>query len=146
MSDKKTPPVREWVLSPDMGTVRKALSGMMGSRKFSQTKLAVEMNSTSSSMFSAFLRGDQAHMRMDSILRAAEAMGYEVVIREPQTNRTQRRLAALKEAKVKARGGEVPTSPEVKAEWANMVAPNSMKITDIEDPDLQAAVERMLRG
>lgn len=146
----KQPPVREWVLTPDMDTVRNGLSGMMGCRKFTHTKLALEMGTTSSSMFSAFLRGQQAHIRTDSFLRAAQAMGFEVVIREPQTTKTQRRLALLKEEKEAARklkadelAKEIAASPEVKAEWAAMVGAQPSDEPE-ESPGLRAAVEKML--
>lgn len=151
---RNTPPAREWILTPDMDSVRNALTGMMAKRRMTHTKLGVEMGSTTSSMFSSFLRRVQAHLRLDSLLRAAEAMEFEVVIREPSTNKTQRRLAALKaqkEARRQAAADEVALNtdagPEIKAEWAKMAAGDpelGLHLPD-EAPNLRAAVEKMLR-
>lgn len=90
------PPVSEWVLT-SVEDVRACLKGMMAKRRWNQERLAGQMGT--SSIFSAFLRGKQDNLKILTFIRAILAMEFELVVREPTTSKTQRRLAALKAEK-----------------------------------------------
>jgi len=92
MRPPKHVPGREWVLT-DTPSAVKALAGMMGKRGLILESLAAKMNGRQ--LFSKFLRGEQRNIHLQSMIDAAMAMGFEVVIREPEENMTRRRIAAL---------------------------------------------------
>lgn len=120
----------EWVLTSDMNTARRALVGMMKKRKLTQNALAALMAVSSTSMFSNFISGKQPNLRLDSMVKAIEAMGFEVVIREPEVGAKRReRLASLKAEMVK------PADEE--AGYGNLVGK--------DDPDRDLKL-RMLGG
>lgn len=125
----------EWVLTSDMNTVRKALAAMLRKRKISQNALAALMGVSSTSMFANFLNGKQANMRLDSVVRAIESMGFEMVVREKAPkSKAQERLAALRAEKAKSGGGD--EAPEAGA-YGDLVSD--------DDPDRDLKL-RMLGG
>lgn len=94
------PPINEWVLT-SIEDVRACLKGMMAKRRWNQERLATQMGT--SSIFSPFLRGLQDNMKILSFIRAVLAMEFELVVREPTTSKSQRRLAALRAEKERLR-------------------------------------------
>lgn len=90
---KKVPPVTEWVLTSEED-FRAALPKMMSYRRLIMQALAAKMGGRN--LFSAFLRGKQPHIRADSFFDAVLAMELEIVVRPPQTTKTQRRIEAVR--------------------------------------------------
>lgn len=90
---KPVPPPTEWVLTSE-DDFRVALPKMMNYRGLIMQHLAAKMGGRS--LFSAFLRGSQAHVRADSFFDAILAMELEVVVRPPQTKKSQRRIEGLR--------------------------------------------------
>lgn len=90
---KPVVPATEWVLTSEED-FRAALPKMMKYRGLIMQALAAKMGGRN--LFSAFLRGKQAHLRADSIFDAVLAMELEIVVRPPQTTKTQRRIEGLK--------------------------------------------------
>lgn len=86
-----TPPTNEWILS-DADSLRRALDGMRRQRKLSWEDL---FHRAKGRNFYAFFHGVTANLRSDSLLRLAENLDYEVVIRPISTPKMQRRLALL---------------------------------------------------
>lgn len=84
--------VNEWVVH-DAASLRRAMAGMKAKRKLSLEDLFHRMGAR---LLNRFLTGDQENLRSDTIFKALTAMGFEMVIREPSTSKTQQRLAALR--------------------------------------------------
>lgn len=90
---KPVVPATEWVLTSEED-FRAALPKMMNYRGLIMQALAAKMGGRN--LFSAFLRDKQKHLRADSIFDAVLAMELEIVVRPPQTTKTQRRIEGLK--------------------------------------------------
>lgn len=91
--DKPVVPPTEWVLTSE-DDFRAALPKMMAYRRLIMQALAAKMGGRN--LFSAFIRGAQNHIRADSFFDAVLAMELEVVVRPPQTTKTQRRIEATR--------------------------------------------------
>jgi hypothetical protein len=89
----KQAPRPEWVLT-DIESVAKAVKGMMGTRNLIQERLAQRMGGRN--LFSNLFHGKAKDVQVLTLVQAAAAMGFEVVIREPATTASQRRLDALR--------------------------------------------------
>lgn len=87
--NKKVAPVTEWVIGSEED-LRKALPAMMRYRNLILQALGAKMGGRQ--LFSAFLRGKQAHLRADSFFDACAAMELEVVVRPPQTKKSRQRI------------------------------------------------------
>lgn len=85
-------PVNEWVIH-DADSLRAAIRGMKAKRKLSLEDIFHKMGSR---VLNKIIRGEQDNLRSDSIIRAVNELGFELVIREPQRTKTQQRLAALR--------------------------------------------------
>lgn len=115
---KKIPPL-EWALNSE-NDFRDALPKMMRYRKLIPEHLAKLMGGRN--LFSAFLSGKQAHIRADSFFDAVLAMGLEVVVRPPQTSKTQRRIEAVKAETLARRAERAKELAETLAEQAEEAA------------------------
>jgi hypothetical protein len=91
-------PVNEWIIH-DAASLRKAMAGMKAKRRLSLEDLFHIMKVR---VLNRFLAGEQDNLRSDTIFKAVNGMNFEMVIREPSTSRTQKRLAALKAEKEQA--------------------------------------------
>lgn len=91
--DKPAVPATEWVLTCE-DDFRAALPKMMSYRRVIMQALAAKMGGRN--LFSAFIRGKQEHIRADSFFSAVLALELEVVVRPPQSTKTQRRIEATR--------------------------------------------------
>jgi hypothetical protein len=112
---KKVPPVLEWVLTSEED-FRTALPKMMKYRGLIMQHLAAKMGGRN--LFSAFLSGKQKHLRADSVFDALLAMELEIVVRPPQTKKTQRRIEAVKAETLARRAALAKQLAETLAEQA----------------------------
>lgn len=85
-------PVNEWVIH-DNESLRKALNAMKSKRKLTLEDLFHKIGAR---LLNRFLRGDQENLYIASVFKACDAMEFEIVIREPQRTKTQKRLDALR--------------------------------------------------
>lgn len=118
-TEKTTKPVipaTEWVLTSEED-FRTALPKMMRYRGLIMQHLAAKMGGRN--LFSAFLRGKQAHLRADSIFDAVLAMELEIVVRPPQTTKTQRRIEGLKAETLRHRAAVAKQLADTLAEQAD---------------------------
>lgn len=113
---KKVVPPTEWVLTCEED-FRAALPKMMSYRKLIMQALAAKMGGRN--LFSAFLRGKQAHLRADSFFDAMLALELEVVVRPPQTRKTQRRIEGLRAETLAHRAAVAKQLAETLAEQAD---------------------------
>lgn len=140
----------EWVLTSDMGTVRKALGAMLRKRRITQNALAALMGVSSTSMFANFINGKQANLRLDSLVKAIESMDFELVVREkPARSKTQERLATLRAEKAKSEGGdEVPETGTYGDLVSDEDPDRQLKLRilgGMVDPDNRATLENLFR-
>lgn len=91
-------PVNEWVIY-DNESLRKALNAAKSKRKLSLEDLFHKIGAR---LLNRFLRGDQENLYIASVFKACDAMELEVVIREPQRTKTQKRLDALRAERERA--------------------------------------------
>lgn len=132
--------VNEWVVH-DAASLRKAMAGMKAKRKKNLESLFRLMGSR---VLNRFLAGEQDNLRSDTIFRALEAMQFEMVIREPSTSKTQKRLALLREEKEKGQQAllreiaEEQAVPGDRDEQGKLTRP----LTAQEQAAVQALLER----
>lgn len=130
--------VNEWVVH-DAASLRKAMAGMKAKRRFSLEDLFQRMGAR---LLNRFLAGEQDNLRSDTIFKALEAMQFEMVIREPSTSKTQKRLALLREEKEK---GQQALLREIAEEQAVPGDRDEQgKLTRPLTPQEQAAVQALL--
>lgn len=134
-----SPHDREWVIH-DKESLRQALMAVQRKRKLTLEDLFHRMGGR---LLNKFFRGEQDNLHTSTLFKARDAMGFEIVIREPRTSKTQQRLAALRaeqeaaqagllqeaaeEAVAEKTGGD-PLTPELRAEVDKM-------LHDFRDPD-----------
>lgn len=104
-----TPPKVEWVLT-DIDSIAGAIRGMMGARGLIQERLAQRMGGRN--LFSNLFHGKAKDVRAMNLVAAAEAMGFEVVIREPSTSASKRRLEGLRLEAVQLRAAKAAQAAE----------------------------------
>lgn len=130
MSDGNTR--NEWVVH-DKESLRQALMAVQRKRKLSLEDLFHRMGGR---LLNRFFQGKQETLQTSTIFKALDAMGIEMVLREPKTSKTQQRLAALRaeqeakqadllqqtaeEAVAEKTGGD-PLTPELRAEVDKML-------------------------
>lgn len=95
-------PTIEWVLT-DTESLRTALSAMKKQRRLSLEDLFHRMGAR---LLNRFFRSEQDDLYFRTVMKAVEAMEYELVIREPQKTKTQQRLEALRKEREGTRAGE----------------------------------------
>lgn len=93
----------EWVLT-DTESLRTALSAMKKQRGLSLEDLYHRMKAR---LLNRFFRREQDDLYFRTVMSAVTAMEYELVIREPQKTKTQKRLEALRKEREGTRAGEV---------------------------------------
>ena len=82
----------EWVIT-DSARLRLALGELKSKRKLSLEDLFHKMGGM---LLNQFLHGKQDNLRSDTIFKAIEALGVQLVIREPATSKMQQRLEMLR--------------------------------------------------
>lgn len=92
----------EWVLT-DTESLRTALSAMKKQRGLSLEDLYHRMGAR---LLNRFFRREQEDLYFRTVCNAVESMGYELIIRAPQTTKTQQRLEALRKEREGTRAGE----------------------------------------
>lgn len=132
----------EWIIH-DAESLRKALDAAKRKRKFSLEDLKRRMGGH---LLNRILRGEKADITASTLIKAANAMGMELVLREPQTSKTQQRLEALRkatEAKARELLTEVVTEqliPTDRDEQGKLTRP----LTEMELAEVDATVARYL--
>jgi hypothetical protein len=124
---KRVVPPTEWVLTSEED-LRVALPKMMSYRKLILQALAAKMGGRN--LFSAFLRGKQAHIRADSFFDAMLALELEVVVRPPTTRKTQRRIEGLKAEALAHRAALAKQFAETLAEQADEAAKAAEEVSE----------------
>lgn len=126
-------PVNEWVIH-DAHTLRVAIRGMKAKRKLSLEDIFHKMGSR---VLNKIIRGEQDNLRSDSIIRAVNEMGFELVIREPQRTKTQQRLAALRAERDRDRPEPADADPD-RDEQGKLTRP----LADGERAEVEELLER----
>lgn len=95
-------PKIEWVIT-DTESLRAALSAMKKHRRLSLEDLYHRMGAR---LLNRFFRKEQDDLYARTVISAVLAMEYELVIRVPQTSKTQQRLDVLRKEREGTRAGE----------------------------------------
>jgi hypothetical protein len=91
MADKPSV-VNEWIIT-DAESLRAAVDGMRRKRRLSLEDL---FHRTKGRMAAAFIQRRKDNLRSDTIINVVTSLEFELVIREPSTSKSSRRLATLR--------------------------------------------------
>lgn len=124
---------REWVVH-DNDSLRAALQAIQRKRKLTLEDLYHRMGGR---LLNRFFQNKQDNLQTSTIWKAQQAMGFEIVIREPRTSKTQQRLAKLREQQQAQRDTLLQeAAEEVVLEQTGL---------GVITPELRAEVDRMLK-
>lgn len=141
MSPSKPKVAIEWVLET-VEDFRTKLPLMLAFRKMNQEALGWKMGKgiTCRTLFSAFLLGKQADVKMSTFLEACEAMELEVIVRR-KTDKPARRLAGLAAEREAARAAESERVRAAKLEAEGRDGDGKLKVLT---PEVTAEVDKLL--